>query len=94
MAASCQAAAGFGRTYAVSLDDGSSVFNYNTIISGLEKTDRFITLNHVGIPPEVQIIIPDGSLGHGKQPVLLVGTEVVDTDFDAPQPEMIYWNDQ
>jgi type IV pilus assembly protein PilY1 len=94
LAASCQAAAGFGRTYAVSLDDGSSVFNYNTIISGLEKTDRFITLNHVGIPPEVQIIIPDGSLGHGKQPVLLVGTEVVDTDFDAPQPEMIYWNDQ
>lgn len=94
VAASCQAAAGFGRTYAVSLDDGSSVFNFNTTISGLEKSDRFVTLNHVGIPPEVQIIIPDGSLGHGKKPILLVGTEIVDTDFDAPQPEMIYWNDQ
>ena len=94
IAASCQAAAGFGRTYAVSVDDGSAVFNFNTTISGLEKTDRYVTLNHVGIPPEVQVVIPSGSLTHGIKPVLLVGTEIVSTDFDALQPEMIYWKDQ
>jgi len=48
----------------------------------------------VGIPPEVQIIIPEGSLTHGRKPVLLVGTEIVDSDFDSPQPELIYWSDQ
>ena len=93
--ASCQAAAGFGRTYAVNLDDGSAVFNpWDGDATDLDVGDRYFKLNHVGIPPEVQIIIPDGSLAHGTKPVLLVGTEIVDTDFGAPQPKMIYWSDQ
>ena len=95
VAATCQAAAGFGRTYAVHLKDGSAVFNpWDGDATDLDVDDRYFKLSHVGIPPEVQIIIPDGSLAHGKKPVLLVGTEIVDTDFDAPQPEMIYWSDQ
>ncbi len=92
---SCQAAAGVGRTYGVNLDDGSAVFNpWDGDASDLDVDDRYYKLTHVGIPPEVQIIIPGGSLAHGIKPVLLVGTEIVDTDFDSPQPEMIYWNDK
>ena len=95
VAASCQAAAGIGRTYALHLKDGSAVFNsWDGDATDLDVDDRYFKLSHVGIPPEVQIIIPDGSLAHGKKPVLLVGTEIVDSDFDAPQPEMIYWSDQ
>ena len=68
-AASCQAAAGFGRTYAVNLDDGSAVFNpWDGDATDLDVDDRYFKLNHVGIPPEVQIIIPDGSLAHGTKP--------------------------
>ena len=95
VAASCQAAAGFGRTYAVDLNNGSAIFNpWDGDATDLDVDDRYFKLSHVGIPPEVQIIIPDGSLAYGTKPVLLVGTEIVDTDLDSPQPEMIYWNDQ
>ena len=72
VSASCQAAAGFGRTYGVNLDDGSAVFSsWDGDATDLDIDDRYFKLSHVGIPPEVQIIIPEGSLEHGTKPVLL-----------------------
>ena len=100
VAAACQAAAGFGRAYAVNLDDGTSVFNFSSTVAGLDKNDRYVQLNHVGIPPEVQIIIPGGGSGSSKKPVVLVGTEVIEVKkadgsngFDELKNEIIFWRD-
>lgn len=100
VAAACQAAAGLGRVYAVNLDDGTSVFNFSSTVAGLDKDDRYVQLNHVGIPPEVQIIIPGGGSGSSKKPVVLVGTEVIEVKkadgsngFDELKNEIIFWRD-
>ena len=108
VAAACSAAAGVGRVYAMDLRDGSSVFGFNSTVAGLDKNDRFVQLNHVGIPPEVQIIIPGGGStggsGGSKIPVLLVGTETINDKvnectselckkfFKNPTTDIIHWS--
>lgn len=73
--ASCSAAEGSGKVYAVSVFNGSPVLNLNDSgsDSDLDKEDRYEELSHAGIPPPTSLLFPE--VGNAT---VVVGTETLD----------------
>lgn len=86
-AAVCDTAIGGGYAYALDILDGGAVRDLSKNGSvGLE--DRRIALNHGGVPPEPMILMPQD----GSKPVLLFGTEKVDSGLEN-NTTRTYWAD-
>ncbi len=84
-ASACSAALGGGATYIISVVDGSPTTNLDGqgTETELNKSDRDIELSHGGIPPEAIALFPsDVNNGNGIPPIMLVGTQRIDVNFD------------
>jgi type IV pilus assembly protein PilY1 len=86
---SCSAAQGTGRTYVVSVFDGTPTINFDSVVSNdpnnLTKEDRSVALQRSGIPPEATVLFaPD--------PVVLIGPEMPLSDLPFGDiAQRTYW---
>lgn len=85
----CSASQGTGRTYVVSVFDGTPTINFDLTVSSdpnaLTVEDRSVTLQRSGIPPEATVLFaPD--------PVVLVGPEMPLSDLPFGDiSQRTYW---
>ena len=88
----CQASTGLSRFYALSIRDGSPVFNLDGTGTDddLTTSDRSRELGTQGLPPNLAILYPPAPDGEDPTALIGVGPELIPVELDIPIKKT-YW---